>query len=189
MDRHKLTYDKNKVEELCRLYMEGRLTLEEEKDLQRLLAHIEEENSDVVDETLFLMGISKAVSKSSAIPETVAIAAGSPQSLPRRRRLWGRLVKIGSAAAVVAVAFTVGWHFHKSESTAEGEVCEVYAFGEKITDKKKCREMAMESYRNSMGLIARMRQLEEEKMSVMENVSKMRKGVPQQQLQGSAAQF
>ena len=168
MDTHKLTYDIKEIEELCRLYQDGEFSLKEEKYLETVLSNLYVGGSEVIDETLFLMGISKTVSKSAAMSESSVADAKRPRH--KRRNPFGRLIKIGSAAAVVAAVLAVGWHFYRQDNSAGNEVYEVYAFGEKVTDREKSREMALESYNRSMELLARMKQLEEEKMSAAEKV-------------------
>ena len=170
MGRYDIIYDKNEIDRLCQLYLEGQLTLKEEQDLAIVLSHIDEVNSEAIDETLFLMGISRTVAKSSGKSDKETYTANAPS---KRKNPFAGWLEIGSVAAVVVVALTVGWNFFKPETTEANDVCEVYAFGKKITDKEKSRQMAMESYNRSLELLARMQQLEKEKMSEVENARKI----------------
>ena len=47
---------RNELEELCRLFIYGRLSVEEENDLALVLSY-SQERGGIIDETIFLLGL------------------------------------------------------------------------------------------------------------------------------------
>lgn len=95
----------NELDELCRLYMDGRLSVLEEKELEYILTRTEE-TSPYIDDVRSLMDISVCVKKSGV------------KQVPRHSRwIWIS----GIAASVAAMVCIVNIYSHSFESESQDE--------------------------------------------------------------------
>lgn len=149
------------IEQLCSLYMEGNLDMEEEKALAKILAS-STYSGEIVEETLFLMGMS--ASESYLIKEDAdvrnkrnAVKFGIARSL-------FNILKTSAAAVCVVFAVSMIWNYFNPSHICDEPVYEVYADGKKISDPEQCRLMALMSYEKSQRFIAEMKAIQNEKL-------------------------
>ncbi len=159
MDKDKITLSKEDIERLCSLYMEGQLSVAEEHDLSILLSQYVDYDSELIDDTLLIMGLSRS-----------AAVSGGCKS--KKKTWFCHLFTAGTAAAVLLAMIGMGWHFmaHKGRDMGPETIFEVYVGGKKVLDTEKSREIALEKYNSSMELLANMRQLEIESRQQLEKM-------------------
>lgn len=140
------------VETLCSLYLDGNLNVSEERDLETVLSN-SNYKGEIVEETLFVMGI----------------AAGVPRRGTSKKTMHGILYRIlctSAAAVILLFGVSVLWSYlggHTAFNNSE-IVCEVYVDGVKVTDPVKSKQMAIESYNRSMRLLAEIQEREQTKL-------------------------
>ncbi len=154
-------FSNEEIEQLCSLYMEGNLDMEEEKALAKILAS-STYSGEIVEETLFLMGMS--ASESYLIKEDAdvrnkrnAVKFGIARSL-------FNILKTSAAAVCVVFAVSMIWNYFNPSHICDEPVYEVYADGKKISDPEQCRLMALMSYEKSQRFIAEMKAIQNEKL-------------------------
>ncbi len=114
------------AEQLCRLYINCKLTVLEETELQYVLGKLPY-SSPCIDETRMLMGVS--------------IPVGTIKSSSKRHGWFNRKFAIGIAASV-AILFTVGIALFNSQTAKEQDSSELYiayANGEEVDQEQAVR--------------------------------------------------
>ncbi len=106
----------SEVEQLCRLYLDCRMTLLEETELEYLLTHTDFD-SQLISEVREIMGVAHKLRLTPAM-----------RARRKRRRPW---VAITGAAACLALI--LGTHSRSASEAASGADCIVYANGHQIT--------------------------------------------------------
>lgn len=154
-------YSKEEIEQLCTLYMEGILDVEEEKALAKILAG-SAYSGEIVEETLFLMGVS--ASESYMVKEDADVRNKRKDVKFGMARSLFNILKTSAAAVCVVFAVSMIWNYFNPSQIGGGSVYEVYADGNKISDPEQCRQMALRSYEKSQRFIAEMKAIQNEKL-------------------------
>lgn len=154
------------IEILCRLYREGKLDAEEERLLAVILPSCGFE-SDIIDETIFLMGLEKIAGKqhmanvNSSTPSELKRIHGQAKT-PLLINVLKRIVATSVAAAALISIVSFGWDQITGRATTP--VCEVYVEGIKVADDDPRLALALNDYHKNMEMIAEMRRMEKEKL-------------------------
>lgn len=154
-------YSKEEIEQLCTLYMEGILDVEEEKALAKILAG-STYSGEIVEETLFLMGVS--ASESYMVKEDADARNKRKDVKFGMARSLFNILKTSAAAVCVVFAVSMIWNYFNPSQIGGEPVYEVYADGNKISDPEQCRQMALRSYEKSQRFIAEMKAIQNEKL-------------------------
>ncbi len=114
------------VETLCSLYLDGKLTVSEERDLERVLSMSSSKNSykgEIVEETLFVMGIANGVPRKGASKKTV-------------HGILYHILRTSAAAVLLLFGVSILWGYLGGHTAYDNSeiVCEVYVDGVKVTE-------------------------------------------------------
>ena len=154
-------FSKEEIEQLCSLYLEGKLDVEEEQVLAKILVK-SSYTGEIVKETLFLMGIT--ASQSHMIKKN-----GYFRKKPGATKSnigWSLFNMLKTCVAAVCIIFSVSmiWNYFNPSRIYEEPVYEVYVNGEKISDPEQCKLMALKSYEKSQRFIAEMNAIQNKKL-------------------------
>ncbi len=164
-----VTLTRGEMEELCRLFMEGELSVGEERDLAKILS-LSAERGGIIDETVFLLGIQRTAASSAgtdvyrASAEDASSVAGSRQW----RKIFFRIITASVCAASLIAVVSLSW---KTAGVGSDNVSEnvytVYIDGKMVADPDVARMIALESYRENMAMLRQMKEMErQERMEV-----------------------
>ncbi|MEZ3549795.1 MAG: hypothetical protein K1W02_03555 [Muribaculaceae bacterium] len=163
---------RNELEELCRLFIDGRLSVEEENDLALVLSY-SQERGGIIDETIFLLGLERIVKADKATAAEDEKSASASARRHKNGMAWtlARILKVSACAAVVMVLVSVVWNmaFPTSSSPEENKYA-VFIEGKEVSDKATARRIAQEEYEKSMRFLAEMTRLED---ATIKEISKM----------------
>lgn len=157
------------LEKLCQLYMEGKLSVKEEKYLSLILPS-SSDRSAIIEETLFLMGIGKIASKNNLPEDTSHQAAvtGNKTDSPNKNAFRKSVLKIFSAstcAAAVIAVLTFGWNlFSKDFTRDEDTVFTAYVDGKEENDPQKAKLIALAEYERGKQFFEKMHAIQEKEL-------------------------
>lgn len=169
---------KDELEELCRAFMEGELTLKEEQSLSRILS-TSEYNGGIIDETIFLMGIGKiAVSHNQSSDLTSSAEkegiSGNALKVNNFRDSLKKILSVSAAAAAVIAIATFGWnHLSQSKDVSNDTVFAAYVGGEEENNPEKAKMMALAEYDRSIQFLERMQALQEKELKDAEQLNRI----------------
>lgn len=160
---------RGEMEELCRLFMEGELSVGEERDLAKVLS-LSAERGGIIDETVFLLGIQRTVASCAGTDvyrdsaEEVPSVEGSRQW----RKIFSRIITASVCAASLIAVVSLGWETAMVGSDDVSEnVYTVYIDGKMVSDPDVARMIALESYQENMAMLRQMKEMErQERMEV-----------------------
>lgn len=170
---YRLTYEE--TEELCKLYVDCRLSVLEERELQYVLTQVDY-HSPLIDEAREMMGIELAFSaqspaaKSAQSPE--AKSAQSPEARGvKKRQPWLRRVVYSGIAASIALLIGVSVYHGLSGSHISSEPYYLaYADGRQLSDEDAKVQIEAEM-QSAEAFMSEMAQFEAEEKMMMENFS------------------
>lgn len=160
------------LEQLCRLFFDGSLSVSEEEDLSVVLSETSL-RSKIIDEAIFIFGIEKvAVNNPAASPQSVAERGNGKNKAASEARigLGGAIRRILTTSAVAASLITllgIGWSALDAGSGSPEPVFEVYENGKLVSDAGIAKKKALESYKEDMLFLEEMKEMEQAKIAEM----------------------
>lgn len=154
-------FSKEEIEQLCSLYLKGKLDVEEEQVLAKILVR-SSYTGEIVKETLFLMGIT--ASESYMIKKNGYFR--KKHEATKSNIGWSLFNMLKTSIAAVCIIFSVSmiWNYFIPSRIYEEPVYEVYVNGKKISDPEQCKLMALKSYEKSQRFIAEMNAIQNKKL-------------------------
>lgn len=136
---------KQELEELAQLYLDCRLSLLQEKELEYVLSCVDI-STPILDEAREMMGISTLLS------------AGQPLSVDTKKRHgWKSVLKWSGIAACLALVVLTGTKFLYPGANKDADSQDyvlIYMNGEDISSHEEAKKIADEDYARNMALLA-----------------------------------
>ncbi len=147
--REKLTL--KEIEDLCDLYIEGVLSPQEEHDLATVISLLDYK-SPKIEETLFLMGLSRIVARNdaeSSSQDSSKIESTKKYNTVSLRKALFKILKTSAAAVILILLVGTFWNAVSGLNRSEDTVYEVYIDGKLVTDPQECMNLALKAFRES----------------------------------------
>lgn len=186
---------RKELEQLCMLYLERCLTHEEEECLALVLS-ASAERGGIIDDTIFLMGLTKSTSALLHLSNTTTPSISHPSSTadnhPKQsngsalvsssasgrtsesgrsllKRSFRRIALSSAAAALIIAAISAIWRTAYPESSDSDQIVyTVIIEGKEVKDPSEAKRFAKSQYDKGMALIAQMQKLEKEHLEKLE---------------------
>lgn len=160
------------LEQLCRLFFDGSLSVSEEEDLSVVLSETSL-RSKIIDEAIFILGIEKVARNNPAPhPQSVAERGNDKSNAASEVRIGlrgaiRRILATSAVAASLIAILSVAWHtMDRGQGVAE-PVYEVYENGKLVSDAGIAKKKALETYYENMLFLEEMKAMEHAKISEM----------------------
>ncbi len=147
------------TEQLCELYMDCKLSVLEESELQYLLSKVDY-HSPLIDEVRDVMGVELAIGNKATV------GAGA-----KKRWRWSKRVVYSGIAASIAIVFGIGlslYHNSSSQQTSSAPYYLAYANGHRLSNEAAKVQIEAEM-QSAEAFMKEMSELEAQEKQMMDN--------------------
>lgn len=145
------------TEELCKLYMDCRLSVLEEVELRYVLSRIDY-HSPLIDDVRALMGIELSIYDNASDTET-----------PKRKRHWTKRMIASGIAASIAISLGISLYFNSSTSQISSDSYYLaYADGKRLNEAAAKIQIEAEM-QSAEDFMKEMSQIEQQEKEIIDN--------------------
>lgn len=163
------------LEQLCRLFFDGSLSVSEEEDLSVVLSETSL-RSKIIDEAIFIFGIEKVARNNQTAHSQSVAERGNDKNKAASEVMIGlrgafrRILATSAVAASLIAILSVAWHTLDTGQGVAEPVYEVYENGKLVSDAGIAKKKALESYYENMRFVKEMKEMEQTQIAEMKRM-------------------